>query len=132
MYYNCGYNKPIHENIKQIAMYSLDSFLQFKFNLLNLGRLYNLRWHYNCWLNIGGTLLCTAMPLAEVATNENEAPGGSRRLADVLDDWQGDIYISLRAAGDTHRKQLIGLSINWIDRNIWWYIAQLSTKCRSN
>lgn len=72
-------------------------------------------------MNIGGTLFCTAVPLAEVATNENEAPGDARWLADVLDDWQRDIDVSLRTAVDRETAHRFNHKLN-----IWWCDEQLS------
>lgn len=44
------------------------------------------------------TLLCAAMPLVEVPSNENEEPCSGRRVAGVMDEWQGYKGVSLRTA----------------------------------
>ena len=49
----------------------------------------------NRTLAYAGTLLCAAMPLVEVPSNEDEGSRGGRRLAEVVDQRQGSKHVSL-------------------------------------
>lgn len=53
-------------------------------------------------LTLEGALLCATMPLVEIPSSQNEAPGRRRCLAGVLDVRQGNKHVSL---GTTTNKQ---------------------------